>query len=375
MDMRGRAHRALSIVCPGLPGSASAHPQVAGPSTGVPGGAPGAHGRAQPGRMTHSTIALLTTEDLAVAGPLMLGYWPEGSVCAILVDSEHHVVLIMRWERDADVVLPAMPVAATDAGFPVAVHLVVFATVDGAPQPLDSKAWERSADALRECGLPLGRTLAVARTPEGVMWTSAEGPLHDPGVHLIPASAVADVAARWGLPMWRESRSDYVADIAPDPGARAEVDRVLMDLPPLMEAERDQAIMAIRALLSEACLSRAQVAQVLRGLTDVRVRDTVLWDLMQEGPHAWSTHADRLAEAVAAAPDGSVAPAATLLAILRWQLGDGSRAGAAVERALAADPGYSLAGLVDRCLAAGLHPATWRAGLDDLSRDSCRRAA
>ena len=325
--------------------------------------------------MTHSPIALRTPEDLALACPLMLGYWPEGSVCVILVDSEDHVVLIMRWERDADVVLPAIPVAATGAGSPVAVHLVVFATVDGAPQPLHPMAWQRSANALRESGLPLGRTLAVARTADGVMWTSAEGPLHEPGVHMIPTSVVADVATRWGMPAWHESRSDYVADIAPDPDARAEVERALTDLPRLIEAERDQAITRIRELLDEHSLSPMEMAEVLQGLADVRVRDTLLWDLMQEGPHAWSTHADRLAQAVAASPDGAVAPAATLLAILRWQLGDGSRARAAVERARAADPGYSLAGLVDRCLATGLHPAMWRAGLEDLSREACRRAA
>jgi len=325
--------------------------------------------------MTHSPIALRTTEDLALAGPLMLGYWPEDSVCAILVDSEDHVVLIMRWEREADVVLPAIPVAATEAGSPVAIHLVVFATVDGAPQPLHPLAWQRSADALRESGLPLGQTLAVARATEGVVWTSAEGTLHDPGVHLIAAAAVADIATRWGLPVWRECRSDYVADITPDPDARAEVERALKGLPPLIEAERDQAITRSGALLGEGSLSPMELAEVLQGLADVRVRDTLLWDLMQEGPRAWSTHADRLAQAVAAAPDGSVAPAATLLAILRWQLGDGSRARAAVERARADDPGYSLAGLVDRCLATGLHPAMWRAGLEDLSREACRRAA
>ena len=325
--------------------------------------------------MTHSSIALLTTEDLALVGPLLLGYWPEGSVCAILVDSEDHVVLIMRWERDADVVLPAKPAATTAAGSPVAVHLVVFATVDGAPQPLHPMAWQRSADALRESGLPLGRTLAVARTTEGVMWTSAEGPLHDPGVHVIPAAAVADVATRWGLPAWHESRGAYVADIAPDLDVRADVERALRDLPRLIEAERDQAITRIRELLGAGPLSPVETAEVLQGLADVRVRDTLLWDLMQEGPHAWMTHADRLAQTVASAPDGAAAPAATLLAILRWQLGDGSRAGAAVERALAVDPGYSLAGLVDRCLATGLHPATWRAGLEDLSREECRRAA
>ncbi len=117
------------------------------------------------------------------------------------------------------------------------------------------------------------------------------------------------------------------------------------------------------------------MAEALVALADVRVRDTLLWDLMHEAPSTWAAMAERLARMVAVAPDTHVAAPATLLAILRWQVGDGSRASAAVERALAADPTYTLAALVDRCLATGMHPSVWRDGLADLTREECRRAS
>lgn len=55
------------------------------------------------------------------------------------------------------------------------------------------------------------------------------------------------------------------------------------------------------------------------------------------------------------------APALTLLAVLAWWEGDGARAGILVERALAAEPGYRLADLVDQTLAAGMPPGWLRA--------------
>ena len=151
-----------------------------------------------------------------------------------------------------------------------------------------------------------------------------------------------------------------------------------MQLPaqsPVVEASRDAAIATVRDRLADQQVSAGDIAEVLVSLADVQVRDTVLWDLMQEDPSRWTAIAARMARIVAAAPDTHVAAPATLLGILRWQMGDGSRATAAIERALSADPAYTLARLVDGCLATGMHPGTWRGGLADLSREACRRAA
>lgn len=59
----------------------------------------------------------------------------------------------------------------------------------------------------------------------------------------------------------------------------------------------------------------------------------------------------------------ALAPAATLLAVLAWWEGDGARAGVLVDRALAAEPEYRLATLIDEALAVGMPPGWLRAGV------------
>ncbi len=54
-------------------------------------------------------------------------------------------------------------------------------------------------------------------------------------------------------------------------------------------------------------------------------------------------------------------PSLALLGLLAWWVGDGARAAVLVERALADDPGYRLAGLLDDALAAGMPPGWLRA--------------
>lgn len=65
-----------------------------------------------------------------------------------------------------------------------------------------------------------------------------------------------------------------------------------------------------------------------------------------------------LLELVARAPRSCRPPALTMLAWLNWALGRSSRAGAFLAMALAIDPGYSLAGLLDSMLRAG-HLPEW----------------
>jgi hypothetical protein len=118
-------------------------------------------------------------------------------------------------------------------------------------------------------------------------------------------------------------------------------------------------------------LTPHQIAKVAVGLGDVRVRDTALWDQMQPGVDRDAVAAN-LASMVRLAPDGHVAPAATVLAICHWTSGDGARANVALEHALADDPDYSLAGLVSASLRSGLPPKAWSDSLAGLSRDVCR---
>lgn len=311
----------------------------------------------------------------------MLGYWPEGSLCAIFTDAQRRVALIMRW--DADAALPVLPPSAAGIGphdaVPLeSVHLVAYTAPPEPSEPPVAphrSAWGHAEAALRGCGSSLGWILVAARHGDNVPWTFVEGDAGDLDVRVISAAEIAQRARRWGLPPWSATRDEYVGDIATDPAARERVVKVMRTLTPVVEASRDDAIDVAHDLLACATVTDTSLAQALVALADVRVRDTLLWDLMHEAPSTWAATGERLARMVAVAPDTHVAGPATLLAILRWQVGDGSRASAAVERALAADPTYTLAALVDRCLATGMHPAMWRAGLADLSREACRRAA
>ena len=107
------------------------------------------------------------------------------------------------------------------------------------------------------------------------------------------------------------------------------------------------------------------------GLRDVRVRDTALWDLGR-APGPKPAAADGLAALVRSAPQGDVAPAATVLAIVHWLGGDGARANVALDRALADNPEYSLGLMVRTALSSGLPPQSWTAAMSGLSRDTCR---
>ena len=60
-----------------------------------------------------------------------------------------------------------------------------------------------------------------------------------------------------------------------------------------------------------------------------------------------------------AAPEFLPAPA-SLLAFTAWQSGEGALANVAVERALAADPAYTMAQLIGQAVQAGLPPSAAR---------------
>lgn len=179
------------------------------------------------------------------------------------------------------------------------------------------------------------------------------------------------------------SREDLEATLRPrDPEAAAEVVRLLAGMPPVEEETRDIAISQAHDVLAgagggghpAAGPAAAQVAMALAALRDTRVRDTLIWDLLRAPRGDWSDMRCALEHIVRCAPPGDVAAAATVLGILHWQRGDGTRASIALRRARDDDPTYSLAALVDASVAAGLPPGEWLAGLRGLTREACRRA-
>jgi hypothetical protein len=135
-------------------------------------------------------------------------------------------------------------------------------------------------------------------------------------------------------------------------------------------------------------LSPEEVAALALSLRDVALRDAVIgWlcpgtlpldclddDLVDQlrcslpGP-VWSARPAtdisvvagrrlqaRLVALCRALPDGQAAPMLTVLANVAWWLGDGALARTALERALAVEPGYRLARLLDRMVVLAIRP-------------------
>ena len=100
-----------------------------------------------------------------------------------------------------------------------------------------------------------------------------------------------------------------------------------------------------------------QMAWLAVSLADIRVRDDA-WARMDPG-HRFA-HRRLWTDVVRHACEAYVPAPASLLAFIGWQSGEGALANIAIDRALAADPGYSMAHLIGQALDAGLPPSAAR---------------
>ncbi len=145
----------------------------------------------------------------------------------------------------------------------------------------------------------------------------------------------------------------------------------------LLELWRDEGISAVLSMGAELssedsddCSDEKDAAALLI-LTDVKCRDAILWRIAA-GETPLAEMATYLAGLVRRAPQAALPGTATVLAIVRWLQGDGLRAGIACERALTADPDYSLALLLETALRAGLPPSHWLDTMKALTYADCR---
>lgn len=200
---------------------------------------------------------------------------------------------------------------------------------------------------------------------------------------LVEAGEHERIARAFGSSAPVEGRESLEEAWMRDLSGAARVERLIIDLEAeddaalrepcieQLEAWRDSRIDAIDSwLVGSDALDDTQWAHLLIGLCDVRVRDTIVWQLAQR--ELLTAEIAQLGEGLTRAPDGYVAPIATLLAVCCWQAGDGARAMIAIERALDDDAGYGLARLAEQAVSSGLPPSSWRQMMRDMSRDECR---
>jgi hypothetical protein len=100
-----------------------------------------------------------------------------------------------------------------------------------------------------------------------------------------------------------------------------------------------------------------EIARITVALRDLRVRDDA-WARMD--PAHSEAHQRLWIDVVRRAQPGYVAAPAALLAFVAWQSGDGALANVALDRALADDPGYSMALLLRQVITAGAPPSLAR---------------
>ncbi len=232
--------------------------------------------------------------------------------------------------------------------------------------------------ALREAGISIADVL---RVEGGRYWSYAcqdpgccppEGTQFDTSGH--PASAALAAA---GLTV-RADRAALAGTLAPvaDVAAsmRAAVGRArqrageLMDLAaaaeggdpflPVADSGRRSVKQVITSYRRGGRLTdHEEMAWLGVALGDLRVRDDA-WARMDPGFH--EAHQRLWVDLVRHLPTEFVAAPAALLAFTAWQGGDGALASVAIERALDADPEYSMALLIADALHAGLPPTAAR---------------
>ena len=335
------------------------------------------HTNSQPGRDVPRIRVSSVTGFLAVI-PHLLGFHPSRSMVVVGLDARRgRIVLAFRYD------LPDPPDAARSRD--IAEHAVAVlrkrriktAIAAGYGEgTLVTPVAEQLRTGLRGAGIALRDLL---RVQDGRYWSYVctdpgccppEGVPFDTSAH--PAGAAMTAA---GMPA-RPDRASLAGSVAPLTGRAAEsmgqaTERAVQRAAGLMasssppgswwlvvEAGRE----AVRAAISiyrhgGRITDHDQLAWLTVTIADVRVRDDA-WARME--PRHRADHQRLWTDVVRHACEPYVPAPASLLAFTAWQSGDGALANVAIERALAADPEYSMAHLIGQALDAGLPPSAAR---------------
>lgn len=343
-----------------------------------------------------STLTLSSPDAFLASVPHMLGFACDDSVVLVGLapDAGGHSSMVRLTQRFDTPPAPMTAAEVADLARSATEPMTrsgsteVIVAVFGSTRPAPGAELPSTAlvDQLIESLDDAGMGVRDALYTDGISrWSyGCENPqCCPPEGRVIPEEVRTHVAAEFAITgaAMAPSRDALVAELAPaDPQALAHVSGLVVarsaQVPGAgsgrrLEAWRDAAIADVGRITTGAPASPDEAAGALVGLRDVRVRDTVLWDLGR-APGPKPAAADGLAALVRSAPQGDVAPAATVLAIVHWLGGDGARANVALDRGLADNPDYSLGLMVRTALSSGLPPQSWTAAMSGLSRDTCR---
>lgn len=308
------------------------------------------------------SITLTTPQDIIAAVPYLLGYYPSDSLVVIAATARRAVVML-RYElpapadRDraddlADHLTAALARYQADE-----VALLGYGTV-GQARPVLTAAIAALSDLLtiREALLVTGPrfwslTCEQCCPPGGIEIDS-------------PATALAAQLTARGLAPY-PSRDAMLAAIEPVGGAAAQamrsaVTRATTQLQPIGPGGPDGRHLAqLRELLAKPVpLTDADAARLIVLLANIRLRDEA-WAITNVGDP--DTQVAFWADLTRRAPGRYAAPPASILAYAAACLaGNSTLARAATGRALAANPRYLMARIIQRMLDADIPPSRCR---------------
>ena len=314
--------------------------------------------------------------------PHLLGFHPRESMVVLgLAPPRAHVKLGFRYDLpDPPDQAAAEDIAAHAMAILARQRITMAILIGYGPGQLVTPV----ADAIRAAAGRARLTLReVLRVEDGRYWSylcrdpaccPAEGVAYDPVAH--PAAAALTTAGLAAYP----DRAALARTLAPLKGAAAEsmaaaTERALARVATLIARHRrsGQSGDMLRLVVEDGRRAVGEAITAYRGggriadddqiawlsvvLADLRVRDDA-WARMD--PEHQEAHRRLWADVVRAARPAYVPAPASLLAFTAWQAGDGSYANIAIERALDADPAYSMALLLADLLDAGAPPSAAR---------------
>ncbi|MFF3669874.1 DUF4192 domain-containing protein [Microtetraspora malaysiensis] len=315
---------------------------------------------------TIPTIRLSSPADLIAVVPYLLGFHPEASLVATVLDTENRTVGgTVRFDLPSD-----------QADTPrLARHLTGILTRNMARQVMligygtgaqVTPVIDAVTDALKAAGIEIVDAL---RAEEGRYWsyTCTEAGCCPPeGVPYEPTASAAVATAVFAGFVARPDRAALADTLAPVEGpdrdrvnaaTRAACARVRT----LTDADHDwyhegadRIAAALERAQAEQELDADDVAWLGIRLTAIFVRDAAMTFI---GRYDQETHVRLWGQIARRVPPEFAAAPLSLLAFTAFGYGDGSLARVAIERALSIDPGYRLAHLISMALDHGLPPS------------------
>lgn len=339
--------------------------------------------------ITSVTVRLDALGEMIAAVPAMLGFTPHRSLVLICLTSDHTqrfgVGTIMRHDVDIPVrhgTGYSSLIKVPDTMFEAILRFAAQCRQEGVVVALGLVVDDRGSigddryevlaqclsDELADRGTTVLRVLSTAHIEAGSEWTTLVGPDERglvPDPRESPVTLAYAVQGRSVLSS-REELTDVLRPVDDDVSRRlallmptAREDRSGSDGLHLEEILRlvESAASTSPDLPPTVDLSIDSAARIGVALNRVMVRDSllalVLTDVAQVAEMLWS-----YLMRVLPAPERAVA--ASLVAFAAYARGDGATAVVAIDVALEADPGYSLARLLERSLDAGAGPGLIR---------------